>query len=63
MPAIALKDVAKLAIDRTQKALAGGQGKKVYRDYIQAASNYPIPYFGAHHIDRINYALTQQFGL
>jgi integrase len=46
-----------------QKALAGGQGKKVYRDYIQATNNYLIPYFGAHHIDRINYAMIQQFGL
>src|ERR1019366_7283226 len=57
------KDVAKLAIDRMQKALAGGQGKKVYRDYIQATNNYLIPYFGAHHVDRINYAMVQKFGL
>jgi integrase len=56
------KDVAKLAIDRMVKALAGGQGKKVYRDYIQATNNYLIPYFGAHHIDRLNYAMIQQFG-
>jgi hypothetical protein len=56
------KDVAKLAIDRMQKALAGGEGKKVYRDYIQAINNYLIPYFGAHHVDRINYAMIQQFG-
>src|SRR5258708_3337307 len=54
------KDVARLAIDRMQKALDGGQGKKVYRDYIQATNNYLIPFFGAHHVDHINYAMIQQ---
>jgi hypothetical protein len=30
------KDVAKLAIDRMEKSIEAGQGKKTYRDYIQA---------------------------
>ena len=47
------KDVAKLAVDRMEKALAGGEGRKVFRDYIQATNNYLIPFFGAHHIDQL----------
>ena len=50
------KDVAKLAVDQMQKALAGGEGKKVYRDYIQAIDNYLIPFFGNHHIDTLGYS-------
>ena len=55
------KDVAKLAVDRMQKAISGGEGKSVYRDYIQAINNYLIPFFGLHHVDRITYSLIQQF--
>ncbi|HUI13025.1 MAG TPA: hypothetical protein VL048_06095 [Xanthobacteraceae bacterium] len=38
------KDVTRLAVDRMQKALEGGEGKKVYRDYIQAIDNYKYAY-------------------
>ena len=55
------RDVANLAIDRMEKALNAGQGKKVYRDYTQAINNYLIPFFGLHNIDRVNYAMVQEF--
>jgi Phage integrase, N-terminal SAM-like domain len=48
-----LKDVAKLAIDRMEKAIDAGHGKKTYRDYIQAINRYFIPYFGDQHMDKI----------
>jgi integrase-like protein len=44
-----------------EKAVAAGQGKRVYRDYIQAIDNYLIPFFGRHHVDRITYPLIQEF--
>lgn len=55
------KDVARLAVDRMQKSLAGGEGKKVYRDYIQAIDNYLIPFFGNHHIDALAYPEIKRF--
>ena len=55
------KDVAKLAVDRMEKAISAGEGKRVYRDYIQAIDNYLVPFFGQHHVDRITYPLIQQF--
>jgi integrase len=55
------KDVAKLAVDRMEKAMAAGEGKRVYRDYVQATNNYLIPFFGSHHVDNITYPLIQEF--
>jgi site-specific recombinase XerD len=55
------KDVARLAVDRMKKAIAGGEGRRVYRDYIQAIDNYLIPFFGNHHIDHVTYPMLQQF--
>jgi integrase len=55
------KDVARLAVDRMEKAMSAGEGKRVYRDYVQAISNYLIPFFGKHHVDHITYALIQEF--
>ena len=55
------KDVAKLAVDRMEKAMSAGEGKRVYRDYVQAINNYLIPFFGNHHVDHITYALIQEF--
>jgi integrase len=55
------KDVAKLAVDRMEKAMAAGEGKRVYRDYVQATNNYLIPFFGGHHVDNITYPLIQEF--
>ena len=57
------KDVAKLAVDEMQKSLAGGEGKKVYRDYIQAMDNYLIPFFGNHHIDKLVYSEIRLFAV
>ena len=51
------KDVAKLAVDRMEKAMSAGEGKRVYRDYVQAINNYLIPFLGNHHVDHITYAL------
>ena len=55
------KDVAKLAVDRMEKAMAAGEGRRVYRDYVQAINNYLIPFFGTHHVDNITYPLIQAF--
>jgi integrase len=54
-------DVAKLAIDRMQKALDAGEGKKAYRDYIQATNKYLIPFFGNRHLDTITYPVIKEF--
>ena len=64
LPALSkrFEDVAKLAIDRMEKAVNGGEGKRVYRDYIQATNNYLIPFFGRYNVDNITYPLIQQFG-
>ena len=37
--------------------MAAGEGKRVYRDYVQATNNYLIPFFGGHHVDNITYPL------
>ena len=55
------KDVARLAVDRMEKAMAAGEGRRVYRDYVQAINNYLIPFFGTHHVDHITYPLIQAF--
>ena len=55
------KDVARLAVDRMEKAIAVGEGRRVYRDYIQAIDNYLIPFFGKHHADHVTYPMLQQF--
>ena len=55
------KAIATLAITSMKNELDGGQGKKVYSDYKIALNKYLIPYFGNHHIDRIDYALLRQF--
>ncbi|HEX3501854.1 MAG TPA: hypothetical protein VHU22_00520 [Xanthobacteraceae bacterium] len=54
-------DVARLAIDRMEKAMAAGEGKRVYRDYIQATDNYLIPFFGKHNVENINYSMIKEF--
>lgn len=54
-------DIARLAIATMQEAIEGGQGKSVYKDYIIAINRYLIPFFGNHHIHRIDYALLKQF--
>jgi tRNA U38,U39,U40 pseudouridine synthase TruA len=36
------KDVAKLAIDRMQKAVDSGEGKKVFRDYIVSGASFHV---------------------
>ena len=54
-------DIAQLAIASMKEALEGGQGKQVYNDYITAINRYLIPFFGNHHIHRIDYPLLKQF--
>lgn len=41
---IPAQSVARLAVDRLEKAIASGEGRSVYRDYIQAIDNYLIPF-------------------
>ena len=55
------KTVALLAIETMDAALKGGQGKKVYKDYIIALNRYLIPFFGAYNIDSLDYALIKKF--
>lgn len=47
------EDVARLTIERMKKELDGGEGRVVYRDYIQAIENYLIPFFRNRHIDTL----------
>ena len=53
--------VAKLAVARMRSVMAVGQGKATYNDYIGAINNYLIPFFGNHHIDRVDFALLSEF--
>jgi len=43
--------------------LAAGEGKRVYRDYIQAINRYLIPFFGNRHVDQVTYAAIQEFNV
>jgi len=47
------KDVAKLAVDRMQKAIAAGKRKRVCRNDIQDNRQLLVPFFGQHHVDHI----------
>ncbi len=47
------RDVAKIAKDKMDLAMASGKGKRTYKDYKQAIDNYLIPFFGAKQIDKI----------
>ena len=53
--------VAKLAVERMKAEMAAGQGKATYNDYISAIKNYLVPFFGNHHIDRLDFALLSEF--
>jgi len=53
--------VAQLAVKSMEAALKGGQGKKVYNDYIIAIKRYLIPFFGKHHVHRIDYGMLKEF--
>lgn len=55
------KSIAHTAIKRMEKELARGQGKVVYKDYIQAIQNYYIPYFGAQHITNVDHLALHEF--
>ncbi len=46
-----------------EKAVNAGEGKRVYRDYIQAINNYLIPFFDRYNVDNISYLLIRQFGV
>jgi len=50
-----------LAKNRMQDQIDAGEGKKTFRDYIQAIDNYLIPFFGSYNIDNISYSLLQKF--
>jgi len=55
------KAVANLAIKRMREELANGQGKVIYKHYIQVIENYLIPYLGKHNVDKIDYAVISSF--
>ena len=55
-------EVIALTVKQNLKAaLAAGEGKKVYEDYITAIDKYLIPFFGSYNITSIDYPLIKQF--
>ena len=63
LPAITrrFRDVAALAVKRMETERANNQGKVIYADYLTAIRDYLAPFFGKHYIDKINYAVLDQF--
>lgn len=55
------KSIALAVRDQLRLKLESGEGKIVYRDYIQVIDNYLIPFFGNHYVGNINYALVREF--
>ena len=57
------RDVTKMAIERMEKALEAGEGRKSYVDYIQVTNKYLVPYFGNRRLDTIDYKGLKEFKL
>lgn len=55
------KDIARHAILRMEKAIADGDGKSMYKEYISITENYLIKFFGKYKIDAITYQLIEEF--
>lgn len=55
------KSVALAVKHSLQKTIDAGQGKSVYKDYVQVIDRYLIPYFGKHAVHTIDYPLLKQF--
>jgi hypothetical protein len=48
-------DIAQACIDEMRKDLSVGNGKSVYKDYIQCIERYLIPYFGNRYLTSITH--------
>lgn len=55
------RSVAEAVKANLQKAIDAGEGKAVFRDYVQCIDNYLIDFFGNHNVETIDYRLLQQF--
>jgi integrase len=55
------QSVAELAKTKLSKAISAGQGKAVYKDYIEVIDKYLIPFFGKRHIDKVDYLAMNDF--
>jgi integrase len=55
------RDVANQTIKQLELAIAGGNGKVSYRDYIQAINKYLNPFFGNLHIDKLDQSDLAKF--
>ena len=53
--------VADYTVQQLEEELEAGDGKAVYRSYIQAINNYLKPYFGKYNVDNITPALMKEF--
>ena len=63
LPAITrrFRDVAALAVKRMETELKNNAGKVIYADYQTAIRDYLTPFFGKHSVDKIDYAVLDQF--
>lgn len=55
------KDVAKVVLAKLKKDYADGNGKEIYRTYINAIEKYLIPILGKYKIDNIDYQVIEHF--
>jgi integrase len=53
--------VADYTVEQLEEELATGDGKVVYRSYIQAINNYLKPFFGKYNVDNITPAMMKDF--
>ena len=54
-------DIAQACIEEMRKELSIGNGKTVYKDYIQCIERYLIPYFGNRYLTSITHADVADF--
>ena len=55
------KDVAKLAVQRMEKAIEEKTAKVMYTEYIAIINKYLIKFFGKYKVDNITFQLLEQF--
>ena len=55
------KDVAKLAVQRMEKAIEEKTAKVMYTEYIAIINKYLIKFFGKYKVDNITFPLLEQF--
>lgn len=55
------KDVAKVVLAKLKKEYDGGNGKEIYKAYINAIEKYLIPILGKYKMDSIDYQVLEHF--